>query len=70
MCPPTSQLEGKIYRAEQNPLESPPVIIRLAAFGAKKLDGLPQGQTKDHVATGSTLEEAIRRVLKEARVRS
>ena len=67
---PTSQLEGKIYRAEQNPFESPPVIIRLAAFGAKKLDDLPRGQTRDHVATGSTLEEAVGRVLKKARVQS
>ncbi len=67
---PTSRLEGKICRIEQNPQESPPVIIRLAAFGTKKLDNLPRGQTRDHVATGSTLEEAVGRVLKKARIQS
>ena len=64
------RLRGKIYRIEQNPRKSPPVIIRLAAFGADGFDDLPQGQTKDYVAEGLTPEEAVDRVLKKARVQS
>lgn len=67
MCP-TKRLEGKICRIEQSPRGSPPVIVRLAAFGTGKLDNLPAGQTKDHIATGKTLDEAIGRVLRKARV--
>jgi hypothetical protein len=69
MCP-TNRLKGKIYRVEQNPRESPSVIIRLAAFGEKKLDDLPPEQTRDHIADGETLDEAIDKVLRKARVQS
>ncbi len=64
----THRLEGKIYRVEQNPRRTPPVVVRLAAFGRNELDDLPLDRTRDHVATGASLEEAIDRVLAAASI--
>ncbi len=57
------RLNGKTYAIQHNPNCPSPFLIRIVGKGAGRLDYLSYSKTKDAIAYGKTLEEAVENVL-------